>query len=124
MSANSFLVAGALPVCLLACFLKEKKKKNKISQPPVMERENRMSGSLLDFIRAQAVMDGWGDTRACPLCRDLRLHMEQELFISSSKAPRVWVGAGWELQATRRISGTCRNLTLPWSLSTSWWGER
>lgn len=94
-------------------------------------RENRMSGSLLDFIRARAVMDGWGDTRAWPLCGDLRrfpavpgLHMEHELFMSSSKAPRVWVGAGWELQATRKISGTCRSLTLPRSLSASWWGER
>lgn len=48
-------------------------------------------------------MDGWGDTRACPLCRDLSLHMEQELFISSSKAPRGWVGAPGHREDLRHL---------------------
>lgn len=56
------------------------------------------------------------------------LHIKQphecDLFISGSKAPQMWVDAGLKLQATRKLSSTCRNLTLPQSLSTSWWGER
>ena len=68
MCANSFLVAGVLPVCLLACLLAFLKKFSPHPQPPMTERANRMSESLLDFIRVSALMDGRDDTRACTLC--------------------------------------------------------
>lgn len=55
------------------------------------------------------------------LCWDLRLflplpglHMEHQRFISEhfKGTTGTWVGAACELQATRKLSGTCRNLTF------------
>lgn len=65
MCANSFLVAGVLPVCLLACSLAFLKN---FAPHPQDGVSNRMSESLLDLIRVSALMDGWDDTRACTLC--------------------------------------------------------
>lgn len=52
--------------CQFACSLAFLKKK--FSPRPQDGASNRMSESLLDFIRVSALMDGRDDTRACTLC--------------------------------------------------------